>query len=165
MSEITIRPALRAELTEVGRLTVDAYQASGYLDAGDPYALRLADAEVRADEAELLVAVDAEDTLLGTVTLAPPGSSFAQVAAEDELEFRMLAVSPAARGRGIGESLTRAAIDRAAELSLRGVVLSSGAVMAAAHRIYERLGFYRTPTMDWSPTPGVDLITYRLDLG
>jgi hypothetical protein len=36
--------------------------------------------------------------------------------------------------------------------------------MVRAHRIYERLGLVRTPDRDWSPMPGVELITYRLDL-
>jgi ribosomal protein S18 acetylase RimI-like enzyme len=75
----------------------------------------------------------------------------------------MLAVSPAARGRGVGEALTRRVLDRGLELGLNGVVLSSSQEMAAAHRLYERLGFYRTPAADWSPVPDVTLITYRLD--
>jgi len=163
MSEVTIRPAHPAELADVGRLTVDAYRASGYR-IGGPYAAKLADATPRAHEAELLVAADADDTILGTVTIAPPGSPWAQVAAADELEFRMLAVSASARGRGVGEALTRAAVDRATELGLRAVVLSSSEEMTVAHRLYERLGFHRTPAKDWQPAPAVTLITYRLEL-
>lgn len=164
MSEVTIRPALPAELPAVGRLTVEAYRASGYRAGESPYATKLADAASRSEVAELLVAADADGAVLGTVTLAPPGSPMSQVAAEDELEFRMLAVSEAARGRGIGELLTRAVVDRAVELGLRAVVLSSGEEMATAHRLYERLGFYRTPAMDWQPSADTTLITYRLDL-
>ena len=36
--------------------------------------------------------------------------------------------------------------------------------MTAAHRLYERLGFVRTPTFDWSPVPGLLLRTYALPL-
>ena len=32
--------------------------------------------------------------------------------------------------------------------------------MRAAHRIYERLGFRRVPGRDWSPVPGIDLLTF-----
>jgi hypothetical protein len=60
--------------------------------------------------------------------------------------------------------LTRAVVDRAAELGLRGVTLSSSGQMTSAHRLYERLGFYRTPGADWQPAEDVHLITYRLDL-
>ncbi len=164
MSEVTIRPARPDEFAAVGRLTVDAYRASGYVEADGPYTLKLADARVRAREAELWVAVDADGAVLGTVTIAPPSSPWAQVADADQLEFRMLAVSKAARGRGIGEALTRAVLERAAELGLRGVALSSSTQMTTAHRLYERLGFHRTPAKDWSPTPDVQLITYGLTL-
>jgi ribosomal protein S18 acetylase RimI-like enzyme len=163
MSEVTLRPAREDELGAVGELTINAYQADGFETSGT-YALKLADARPRAEEAELWVAVDDTDALLGTVTIAPPGSPWAQLAAPDELEFRMLAVSAAARGRGVGEILTRRVIERAEELGLRAVVLSSSQDMVTAHRIYERLGFRRTPEADWSPVPGADLITYRLDL-
>jgi len=163
MSEVTIREVLEDELGAVGELTINAYHADGFETSG-PYALKLADARPRAEEAELLVAVDGTGEVLGTVTVAPPGSPWAQVSAPDELEFRMLAVSPAARGRGVGEALTRRVIERAEELGLRAVTLSSSQDMYVAHRLYERLGFRRTPEADWSPVPGVDLITYRLDL-
>jgi hypothetical protein len=39
--------------------------------------------------------------------------------------------------------------------------------MHAAHRIYERLGFVRTPGRDWNPLPELDditLLTYELTL-
>jgi ribosomal protein S18 acetylase RimI-like enzyme len=64
----------------------------------------------------------------------------------------------------VGEALTRRVIERAGELGLRAVTLSSSQDMYVAHRLYERLGFRRTPEADWAPVPGVDLITYRLDL-
>jgi ribosomal protein S18 acetylase RimI-like enzyme len=163
VSEVTIRLARESELGAVGELTVGAYHSDGFEVSG-PYALKLADARTRAAEAELMVAVDDAGAVLGTVTIAPPESSWAQVAAADELEFRMLAVSSAARGRGVGEALTRHVIGRAEELGLRAVTLSSSRDMVAAHRLYERLGFRRTPEADWSPVPGANLITYRLDL-
>jgi hypothetical protein len=42
------------------------------------------------------------------------------------------------------------------------VRLSSQHEMTAAHRLYERLGFVRTPSLDWSPVPGLELITFAL---
>jgi hypothetical protein len=35
--------------------------------------------------------------------------------------------------------------------------------MHAAHRIYDRMGFVRSPDRDWWPTPEIRLITYRLE--
>jgi ribosomal protein S18 acetylase RimI-like enzyme len=164
MNGVTIRPAREEDLPAVGDITFEAYHANGYLDADDPYAQHLRDAAPRYREAELLVAADEDGTVLGTVTIARPGSAWREIGRDDQLEFRMLAVSPAARGRGVGEALTRRVIDRATELGLTSVALSSSKAMTAAHRLYERLGFYRTPELDWSPTPDVHLLAYRLDL-
>jgi ribosomal protein S18 acetylase RimI-like enzyme len=166
MSEVTIRRATEKDLPAVGALTLEAYRADGFLSAREdgPYARQLADARPRYEEAELLVAVDDAGTVLGTVTIAHPGSTWREIGQDDELEFRMLAVSSAARGRGVGEALTRRVLDRAVELGLTAVVLSSSRQMRAAHRLYERLGFRRTPELDWHPEPDVPLITYRLDL-
>jgi len=161
-----IRRAREEELPAVGRLTFEAYRADGHLAGREDgyYAGQLANARPRYEEAELLVAVDDAGTLLGTVTIARSGSSWREIGRPDELEFRMLAVSPTARGRGVGEAMTRRVLDRATELGLAAVVLSSSADMRAAHRLYERLGFRRTPDLDWSPEPTISLITYRLDL-
>lgn len=164
MSEFVIRQAVVEELAEVGRLTVEAYLDDGFTTPDNPYAAKLADAATRFHEAELLVAADADGTLLGTVTIAPPDSSMINVAEPHELEFRMLAVSSRARGRGVGEALVRAVLDRAAELGLRAVILSSQSDMYAAHRLYGRFGFQRSPERDWSPYDGYVLITYRLEL-
>jgi ribosomal protein S18 acetylase RimI-like enzyme len=167
MSEVTVRLAREDELPAVGEVTFEAYRANGYLAGREDgrYARKLRDARPRFEETELLVAVDDEDTVLGTVAIALPGTSWRELGGSpDELEFRMLAVSPAARGRGVGEALTRRVLERATELGCRAVVLSSSKLMHAAHRLYERLGFYRTPDLDWSPETNVLLIAYRLDL-
>jgi ribosomal protein S18 acetylase RimI-like enzyme len=76
----------------------------------------------------------------------------------------MLAVVPAARGLGLGEALVRHCIARAREDGCRTLRLSTEPVMHAAHRIYRRLGFARTPERDWELQPGVELLTYALAL-
>jgi hypothetical protein len=45
------------------------------------------------------------------------------------------------------------------------VRLSTATVSTAAHRLYQRLGFVRTPDRDWEPTPEYLLLTYAVDLG
>ena len=112
-----------------------------------------------------MVAVDQTDRILGTVTYAGLGSPYAEhVSSPDEASFRMLVVDPAARGQGVGEALVRWCIDRAQASGVRSLRLSTLPGMAAAGRLYLRLGFVRTPERDWSPEPGVDLITYGLQL-
>ncbi len=160
---VVVRPADRDELDAVGRLTLDAYAANGYIIESDPYAPHLLDAASRADDGELLVA-EVDDRLVGTVTFCPEGSSFSEVAGPGEGEFRMLAVAPGARRRGAAEALVQACIDRSRELGYAAVVLSSLPVQTDAHRLYERLGFRRAPHRDWAPRPGIDLIGFELDL-
>ncbi len=161
---IEIRRAQAGDLETVGAITVRAYVEGGFMHPESDYAETLADARARAQGAELWVAVAEDGEVLGSVTFAAPGSEFNEVAGPGEAEVRMLAASPEARGRGVGEALVRHCIQRARDLGLTAVVLSTQPTMAAAHRIYEAVGFRRTPEKDWSPIPGVDLLAFRLDL-
>jgi ribosomal protein S18 acetylase RimI-like enzyme len=159
-----IRRARPEELEEVGRTTVAAYAA--YLDASPEtgYVDHLRDAARRDREAELWVAVDDDGILLGSVTSCPEGSPWRELSQPGEGEFRMLAVDPAAQGRGVGKSLVTHVIDRFRAQGARAVVICSMTSMEAAHRVYLALGFARDPDLDWSPVPGVDLVAFRLDL-
>ncbi len=159
-----IRLARPEDLSAVGEITVAAY-ADFTLGPADPYIARLRDAAARAAQAELWLAEDEGQDggpVLGTVTVCPPDSVWREISGPGEGEFRMLAVAPRARGRGVGEALARFAIDRLAEQGAHAVVLSSLSTMHAAHRLYERLGFRRDAARDWSPAPGVELQAYVL---
>ena len=74
--------------------------------------------------------------------------------------IRLLAVQPGSRGRGYGRLLTQACLNRARELQIHSIFLFTGTFMAAARRLYEKLGFKRAPEFDRDPGP----IAYRLDL-
>lgn len=160
-----LRRAQPEEFAAVGELTLAAYVADGFLDNDDDYAAELRAAAHRAAEAELIVAVDpTSHELLGTVTFCLSGSHYAEISRAGEAEFRMLAVSPAARGRGIGHALARWCVERAREQGCTAVVLSSLDRMHTAHRLYERMGFRRLPERDWFPTPEIALVGYALGL-
>ena len=161
-----IRTARPDEYEQIGELTVRVYLAEGYTRLGSHYLGVLADVAGRAGKAEVVVAVDtlagAADTILGTVTYAGYGSPYAETAtAPDEAGFRMLVVDPAARGQGVGDALVRWCIERARQDGARVLRLSTQAGMASAARLYARLGFTRTPDLDWTPEPDVDLLTYE----
>ena len=159
-----IRRATAADYSRAGEVTVAAY-ADFTLGPTDPYVARLRDAAVRDREAELWVATDDRgEELLGCVTLCPLGSPWREIARPDEGEFRMLAVDPGARRRGVGEALTRLCLDRFRSEGSRAVVLSSLPQMTAAHRVYERLGFERAEDRDHEPLPGVRLIAFSKPL-
>ncbi|MCX4764883.1 GNAT family N-acetyltransferase [Streptomyces sp. NBC_01275] len=167
--DIVIRRAAPDEYPALGEITAQAYLEDGLLDFGesDEYLGELRNVARRAAAAEVLVAV-AGDALLGGVAFVSSGGPMADIARSGEAEIRMLAVAREARGRGAGEALVRACLDRArATAGCTAVVLSTQRTMRTAHRIYERLGFVRTPERDWNPLPQLDditLLAYQLTL-
>ncbi|MFG3657661.1 GNAT family N-acetyltransferase [Streptomyces sp. NPDC047706] len=167
--DFVIRPALPTDHAPLGDITAQAYLQDGLLDFGesDEYLGELRNVAKRAAAAEVLVAAD-NGRVLGGVTFVPSGGPMADVARPAEAEIRMLAVAREARGRGVGEALVRACIDRARTTDgCTGIVLSTQRTMHTAHRIYERLGFVRTPERDWNPLAHLDditLLTYQLTL-
>ncbi|MGC4175126.1 GNAT family N-acetyltransferase [Demequina sp.] len=142
----------QVRLQEIGALTALAYLSDALVDAAHPYIPALRDAHARAEKAILLAMADGdrgEGSIVGTLTVVPPGSPFIERAGEGEYELRMLAVSPMERGRGIGAELTLAGVQLAKQSGARGIVLSTMESMHAAHRLYERLGFVRREDLDW----------------
>ncbi|MFC4050682.1 GNAT family N-acetyltransferase [Actinomadura syzygii] len=158
---VVVRTAASDEYDLIGDLTVEVYVAGGLVSSASPYVEKLRDTAARAADCELLIA-EAGGEVGGAVTYCPPGSPYATLAGPDEAEFRMLAVLASARGKGIGRALVRACADRARAAGLTGLRLSTQQNMGDAHRLYERMGFVRTPCRDWAPAPGIDLLTYSL---
>jgi ribosomal protein S18 acetylase RimI-like enzyme len=158
-----VTPAKPEDFDRIAALTVGVYRNEGL--APEAYLAQLADVAGRAEHAELLVARDEEaaptgSDVVGSVALVLAGEFGEVLASEAEAGFRMLVVDPAVRGRGVGELLVRACLDRARAAGKRRMVLSTDPRMRAAHRLYERLGFTRLPERDWSPLPGVNLMVY-----
>jgi ribosomal protein S18 acetylase RimI-like enzyme len=165
MAEIIVRPAQPADHDAIGALSVAAYRGDGQTADGHPYEAHLSDVAARARVAEVLVAVD-EPTgqVLGAVTFVLAGTPLAEVSRPGEAEFRMLAVAPGAQGRGVGEALARACVERAAAHGCTGVAICVRDFAASARRLYDRMGFERAPDRDWSPLPGVTLLGLRYPL-
>jgi ribosomal protein S18 acetylase RimI-like enzyme len=160
---LSIRLVNEAEYELAGRVVVSAYEALPGAHLSEGYATLLADVGRRAAEAEVLVAMGPE--LVGCVTLVPGSSSpWAEGLMPDEAGVRMLAVAPAAQGRGVGRALLDACIARARQLGRTGLFLHSTPWMQAAHRLYETAGFVRVEHRDWFPAPEVPLLAFRLDL-
>ena len=157
-----------AELEAAGRVTVAANAEFAPTDPDDPfnpswarYLAEMADAAARAADGVLLVALEPDGRVVGTVTLyLGPGSM--QWRPGDAM-FRLLAVDPAARGRGIGRALFQACLDRARAAGKRRMALHTTAWMPTARAMYERAGFEREPEGDLH-LPGVEIIAYAADL-
>jgi ribosomal protein S18 acetylase RimI-like enzyme len=157
------------EYEKLGDLSVEAY-GDGYASAGLElpfwYVDELRDVAGRAVDAQVLVAVDGDGALLGGITFVPgPESASAEFDEADHAGIRMLAVAPTAQGRGVGDALSRACVERARAAGKAHLVLHSADWMTAAHRIYHRIGFERVPSLDWEPPlAGFWLRGFRLEL-
>lgn len=163
-----IRLIRHTELDAVADLTEAAYTADYRLSAG--YRASLRDVAERASADEVWVAEDrATGALLGTVWTPREGSTLTDVVRGNELDFRLLAVSHTARGRGIGEALVHHVVALGRLRGVDRVVLTTTHDMVPAKRLYERLGFVRLPERESSVEvePGfvLDILAYGLDLG
>ena len=118
---------------EVRRIRPDEHAAAGDVcvaaydplltGAEDDYRDRLHDVATRAAQAEVWVAV-VEGGVVGVVTYCPPGSPWREIGRDDEGEFRMLAVDPAAQGAGAGTALARLCEERAREHGASAVMVA-----------------------------------------
>jgi len=85
----------------------------------------------------LYIARDSVDRgVVGTLTLA-----FFRIPTGLQARIEDVVVDEIARGRGVGEQLTNAAIERARIAGAKAVGLTSRPARAAANRLYLRLGF------------------------
>jgi GNAT superfamily N-acetyltransferase len=164
-ADVVVRPAERGDYAAVGDVTVAAYAAIEGFSPGAPYAAELRDVAARAETAEVIVAADPAGRVLGGVTFVPGPGPLAEFDGVDESGMRMLAVDPAAQGRGVGRLLARACIDRARATGRSRLVLHTTGAMAAAHRVYRGLGFARTPERDIRTPGGLVLEAYVFELG
>jgi ribosomal protein S18 acetylase RimI-like enzyme len=81
-----------------------------------------------------LATIDGE--IVGSLTLA-----FYRIPTGMKGWIEDVVVDESARGSGVGEALSRAAIAEAAERGAKNVSLTSRASREAANRLYQRLGF------------------------
>jgi GNAT superfamily N-acetyltransferase len=162
---VRVQPIVPEQYQAVADLTVAAYRSLPGRPPSQAYEAVLRDVAGRDREAVVLVASDADGTVLGGVTyVADRANPYAEFAGEAQAGFRMLAVSPAAQGRGVGAALVEACIERArADGKLQLTLLTTGA-MQAAHRLYERFGFRRAPEFDMIVEDSLQLFSYVLTL-
>ena len=104
---------------------------------------------VCSDCTALFIARNSRADIIGSVTLAmfrAPTGLRAWI--ED------VVVDESARGQGVGERLTRAAIEHSTAAGARSVDLTSRPSRTAAHRLYEKVGFRVRDTQVYRYTSG-----------
>ena len=156
-STVTVRDAREADLPAVSRISVAAYETAGQLEPGSTYGQTLADAHGRFRTGQVLVA-ERSGEVVGTVTICLPGTSLAEISGPGELEFRFLAVDPAAWGTGVADALVLACEEQARVTGATSLAICVRDTNTGAAAMYAKRGFMRVPERDWSPMPGVDLL-------
>ncbi|HEV3048830.1 MAG TPA: GNAT family N-acetyltransferase, partial [Longimicrobium sp.] len=163
--DLVIRDARREERDAIRALTLQAYEQ---------YAATMAPAAweglsgaihnaLEVQEAERIVA-ERGGRLLGSVMLFPrAGDAYRGIEGEASWpELRLLAVAPEARGQGVGEALVEECIRRARQMGATELGLHTSESMAAAMRMYRRIGFVRAPEHDFQPEGAEVVEAYRL---
>ncbi len=92
--------------------------------------------EIVASPDTVLFLAEADGDVVGSLTLA-----FYRIPTALKAWIEDVVVDDAARGRGVGEALNRAAIDEARARGAKNVSLTSRPSREAANRLYQRLGF------------------------
>jgi ribosomal protein S18 acetylase RimI-like enzyme len=167
VSSVSLRDARPDELDAIGEMMVAAY--AEFVPPSHPPEWRAYEAEIRdvrrrLATAALIVAADGE-RLAGAVTYYPDATKETNVPwPASWAVFRLLAVHPEARGRGIGRLLTEECIRRARATGRAAVGLHTTHLMNVARAMYERMGFVRVPELDFFPMPTFRVMAYRLTL-
>lgn len=165
-----IRTATSADRAAIQEVTLAAYEQ--YIQYMPPEAWDMYKADIIekvaniGSRAEQIVA-ESDGAIAGSVLIIP-ADSVVEVSDDESArrrwpEIRLLAVAPSARGKGIGEALTRECIKRTREAGIPTVTLHTLDVMQVAMRMYEKIGFVRMPELDYLPDPEFVVKGYRYD--
>lgn len=158
LQEYTVRNAKPDEFAQIGQLMVEVYsQLEGFPKPADQpnyYKLLANIGDLTHNPGtELLVAVAADDTIAGGVVYFSDmkyyGSGGSATTEQHAGGFRLLAVDPAIRGKGIGKLLTQACIRKATDNQLGQVIIHSTKAMQTAWSMYEKIGFQRSEDLDF----------------
>jgi len=90
-----------------------------------------------------------------------PTSLARQIAFRNEAEIQLLAVYLNSRGQGIATQLINTCEMRAIQSGFDKIVLSTQQTMKQAHHVYEKLGYKRNPSRDWSLNMGKTYLVYE----
>lgn len=126
----------------------------------------LASANDQQPGVEVFVA-EIDGHIAGSVALFPAGSSAYEWDTQtmDYPEIRLLAVSAEFRSQGVGKALVEHCIDISTIRRQKTVGLHTGSFMENAIALYEKMGFKRVDSLDFTPfDDGIIVQAFRLDV-
>lgn len=165
---LVVRDARTEDIPVIRELTLEAY--GEYASIMTPRAWEGLYSAIRrgasADEAVDRIIAELPSGIVGSVMLYPEGSDVYSGALGPLPwpEVRLLAVAPAARGRGIGAALMRECVRRAKAAGALRLGLHTSRSMIAAAELYRKMGFKRLSQYDFHPMGGEIVEAHVLDL-
>ena len=154
----SVRNARSEEFLRVGELMVQVYsQLEGFPKESDQptYYKMLANVGslTTTPGTELLVAVSADEKIAGAVVyfsdMKNYGSGGIATREHHASGFRLLAVDPMERGKGVGRLLATACVGKAIDNKSLQLIIHTTNAMQTAWRMYEQLGFKRSTDLDF----------------
>ena len=154
-----IRSATPSEFEAAGQLMIGVYsQLQGFPCPGEQPAFYHMLAHVgtltRNEGTEIMIAETGAGKLAGAVVYFNDmqfyGSGGLATLEKNAAGFRLLAVAMPFMGKGIGKALTNACIRKAKENNRLQLIIHSTKAMTTAWAMYERMGFQRSPDLDFA---------------
>lgn len=157
-THFTVRNAKPEDFSRIGELLVDSYSRlegfPGKEEQPDYYEMLANIGELTKRPAtQLLVAVSRQGEIGGCVVyfsdMKQYGSGGTATKVKNASGFRLLAVDPPFRGKGLGKLLSLACIAKAKRDGNDQLIIHSTRSMKIAWSMYEKLGFRRSEDLDF----------------
>ena len=131
---VSFRPDLAPAFGELNRAWIEGLFR---MEEADRKVLNHPEEAILAPGGQIYFAMDGKEAVGTVAAIRVSPTTF---------ELAKMAVSPAHRGRGLGELLGRAAVDFARDAKAEVIFLETNSSLANAIRLYQRLGFvHATP--------------------
>ncbi len=155
--EYQIRDYTVSDERQLNALALAAFeQYAGTYDDWDGFKAKLSQMSTMAESAELMVA-EMDSELVGAVAYIAPHVGKAQFFKPEWAVMRMLVVSTAARGKGIGRALTQQCLERARRDHAGTLALHTASIMQVALAMYLKMGF-----VFYAEAPEIHGVKYRV---
>ncbi len=171
-TDLTIRDILPEEHEALGQLLVDVYsRLEGFPTPTEQpaYYQMLANigSFVQKSGARVLIAASESGGLLGGVIyfadMGQYGSGGVATTIQNASGFRLLGVSPQARGLGVGKALTQVCLQLARDAGHGQVILHTTKAMQTAWNMYAKIGFERASDLDFMQGQ-LEVFGFRIEL-